>query len=67
MTIDSGILTDTYDTLAERARRHTPGGQLLDVDRAALIRRTASLCGAKEQAVKDALAARLAAASAAAA
>lgn len=53
--------------LADRARRHLPGGQLLDLDREALIRRTASLCGTSEQAVKDALATRTAAASAAAA
>lgn len=67
MHIDPAILTDTYDTLAERARRHTPFGVLLDIDRAALTRRTASLCGTTEQAVTDALAARTTAARAAAA
>lgn len=66
-SIDSGTLTDTYDTLTARARRHAPGGVLLAVDIPGLIKRTASLCGTTPEAVTEALDARTAAARASAA
>ena len=64
---DPATLTDTYDTLAETARRHAPGGRLLAIDKLGLIKRAAIECGTTPEAVTEALNARTAAARASAA